>query len=343
MQDTPSSSGIGLTALSVPSGLGLGVIDHLLPFQDSTNVLRGRLRDLPSRDLQREELIQDVLGGPGPEYALMNSTCEPSCFVLPERVAVPLPLSAKVTLPGSFPCFEMDAVGLPVVVTVNEKVSTPSPTVLTHARRRRVRHAQRRPRTSCLGRGPRLQRAARVHHRRPARRGRPRGTRPRARRRPLERAVLAPPAGHGQPGPVGRAQGRRRASTFPSPSASSSPPARSARPHRGAGVLRRARPQRVAPPRPGHDRPGRRHGAVRPRRAPLRRARGGARARRAGPRGGRRWPSWPGCSGVSPHGHHHRRRRPRTMPARYPTWPTCAARPSAGAPSRWRPPARTIS
>ena len=52
-----------------------------------------------------------------------------------------------------------------------------TPTVLRRARRRRVRHAQRRPRTSRLGRGPRLQRAARTHHRRTARRRRPRGTR----------------------------------------------------------------------------------------------------------------------------------------------------------------------
>ena len=47
--------------------------------------------------------------------------------------------------------------------------------------------------------------------------------------------------------------------------------------------------------------------------------------------------------GVSPPGHQRLRLRPSTMPARYPTWPTCAARPSAGAPSRWRPRARTIS
>ena len=174
-----------------------------------------------------------------------------------------------------------------------------SPTVLTHARRRRVRHAEWRPRTSCLGRGPRLERAARIHHRRPARRGRPGGARPRACRRPLERSGLARPSGHREPGTIGCAQGRCR----PRPSDRRRTPRRNRRDQpgrdRGAGVLPRAWTQRFAAPRPGHDRPGRRHGAVGPRRAPLR-PREAALVRGERPTGWRRWPSWPGSSGVNP-------------------------------------------
>ena len=61
------------------------------------------------------------------------------------------------------------------------------------------------------------------------------------------------------------------------------------------------------------------------------------------PTGWRRWPSWPGSSGVNPHGRPRHRHRPRTIRSRDPTWPPCAAKPSAGAPSRWRPQAHTIS
>ncbi len=218
-----------------------------------------------------------------------------------------------------------------------------SPTVLTHARRRRVRHAEWRPRTSCLGRGPRLERAARIHHRRPARRGRPGGARPCTRRRPLERSGLARPSGHRQPGPLRRAQGRRGSR----PSHCRRTPRRNRRDQpgrdRGAGVLRRAWPQRVAAPRPGHDRPGRRHGAVRPRRAPLRRARGRRSCAANGPRRGDAGRAGPGPPGSIRIGRPRHRHRPRTIRSRYPTWPTCAARPSAGAPSRWRPQAHTIS
>ena len=82
---------------------------------------------------------------------------------------------------------------------------------------------------------------------------------------------------------------------------------------------------------------------LRPRRAPLRPARGRARARGAGPRGGhagRAGPDPPGPIGMAATTAGTSRW---TLRARYPTWPTCAARPSADAPSRWRPPARTIS
>ena len=104
------------------------------------------------------------------------------------------------------------------------------PTVLMHACRRRVRHAERRPRTSRLGRGPRVERAARASPSSAC------PTPPSGR----HATASAPPSSRaGCPGRCGgsRSTWPRRAcaraapvSTFPSPSASSSPPARSAPP-----------------------------------------------------------------------------------------------------------------
>ncbi len=66
------------------------------------------------------------------------------------------------------------------------------PTVLTHARRRRVGHAQRRSGTSRLGRGKRVERAARVHHRRASRGGGVREARDRVRAAVLSSGLPCP-------------------------------------------------------------------------------------------------------------------------------------------------------
>ncbi len=65
-------------------------------------------------------------------------------------------------------------------------------------RRHRVRDADRSRREPGLGRGPRLQRPARLHHRRAARRRGARVPRPRARRPPLQRPAVAAAQDHGR-------------------------------------------------------------------------------------------------------------------------------------------------
>ena len=106
--------------------------------------------------------------------------------------------------------------------------------------------------------------------------------------------------------------------------------------HRRLRLLRGAGAQRLAPPRPGHDRPGRRHcRTARPGRAAVRRARGGTGARCGRCdgaatladlvrvlRGEAGWPAYPATD----------RRQQRPGPTR--PDPTCGARPSAGGPSR---------
>ena len=150
-------------------------------------------------------------------------------------------------------------------------------------------------------------------------------------RHSLERAAVAAASYHGQPGALRIAEGWCR--TRPADRRRAACGCRRAQPglHRGHGLLRRARAERVAASCPGHDRPGRRRRAARPGRPALRRPRGlaGARARTCEAR--RRWPSsWPSSGArrdwpavpASPHNDPLRSR---------PTWPTCGARRSAAA------------
>jgi hypothetical protein len=61
-----------------------------------------------------------VAGLPTPLEAVIVIGKEPDVVGVPERVAVPLPLSTKVTPPASAPDSESVGVGLPVAVTVNK-------------------------------------------------------------------------------------------------------------------------------------------------------------------------------------------------------------------------------
>ncbi len=96
-------------------------------------------------------------------------------------------------------------------------ISTVPATVPRHARFHRCCDPDRRRGPPGLGRGPRLQRPSRVHHRGSARRRRARVARPGAGRTALERAALAPAPGHGQPGPVVASEKEEPGSTWPSP------------------------------------------------------------------------------------------------------------------------------
>jgi hypothetical protein len=84
------------------------------------------------------------------------------------------------------------------------------PTVLRHAGLHRIGDAERRRGTRRLGRGPRVQRSAGIHHRRSAR---CRGSRVAGQgtcRHPLQRAAMAPPALDGQSRSLRCPQGRCR-------------------------------------------------------------------------------------------------------------------------------------
>jgi hypothetical protein len=212
-------------------------------------------------------------------------------------------------------------------------------TVPPHARFGRLRHPQRRGRARRLGRGPGLERAARLHHRRIARCRRARGARPRARRHPVQRPALAHAADHREPRAF-RGPKRRRG---PRPSHRGGSPGRRRRAeprlYRGSRLLWRAGAQRVATPCPGDDRPDRRGRPAR---------NGGAAVRRAGSRAGRRRRgARRGHAGRA--GRHPAGRRPLAQHTgtdrdqQRPRPPTCAARPSAAGPSRWPRRGATIS
>lgn len=62
-----------------------------------------------------------VASGFTPLWAVIVNWYVPAAVVVPDRVAVPSPLSWKVTLPGSIaPPSLRDGVGVPDVVTVND-------------------------------------------------------------------------------------------------------------------------------------------------------------------------------------------------------------------------------
>ena len=106
-------------------------------------------------------------------------------------------------------------------------------------------------------------------------------------------------------------------------------------PDRGYGLLRRTRAQRVVAPRPGDDRPGRRHLRLGARRAAVRRGRGDAGR---GPTS-TAWPRWPTLAEVlrgQARGPSARRRWPSRRGPRCRTSPTCGGRHSGAGPSRWR-------
>ena len=176
----------------------------------------------------------------------------------------------------------------------------------------------------------------------PARRVVSRGARPGAGRAALERAALAQPAGHGQPGAdrgaqvgcrprpghrhgpaggrragPGRGRGRRR------PSSASSASTASIRPVPGALPLVDALDAETVVVAPGSAVGGAAGG-------PPRRAGRGHPGRAARPAW---WATSPG------------RRCPRPTTCRRcpirPTWPTCGASPTPAGPSRWPPPAAT--
>ena len=111
--------------------------------------------------------------------------------------------------------------------------------------------------------------------------------------------------------------------------------------HRGPGVLWRARAERLLAPCPGHDRPGRRHGALGAGRAPVRRPGGLLGPRRRGTRRVIAGRAGPDSAGPEPRGPPSRpRHRPRRRPT-CPTWPMSGDSPSGATPSRWRRPGAT--
>ena len=108
---------VGSDPLAERESVGLPVeVTVKLPAVPTVNVVE--LADVMAGAASTVRVKDWVAGLPTPLEALMLKEKLPLTVGVPDRVAVPLPLSAKPTPAGSVPVSERESVGLPVEVTV---------------------------------------------------------------------------------------------------------------------------------------------------------------------------------------------------------------------------------